>query len=183
METTGGGWTVIQRRFDGSVDFNRYWYEYVNGFGNLTGEHWLGLKYINQLTNNCNSTLQIELEDFEEDRKHAEYSSFSINSYRYRLSVDGYSSTAGDGLGDSIYYRYRHNGMRFSTKDRDYDNYYRSCAQIYNSGWWFNSCMASNLNGLYKNTPRVSYLYGIIWSGWKGGYFSLKGTEMKVRCQ
>ena len=33
--TAGGGWLVIQRRIDGSVDFNRYRSEYEDGFGNL----------------------------------------------------------------------------------------------------------------------------------------------------
>ena len=36
--TDGGGWLVVQRRQDGSVDFNRGWVEYEEGFGNLTGE-------------------------------------------------------------------------------------------------------------------------------------------------
>ena len=47
----GGGWLVVQRRQDGSVDFNRDWIDYEDGFGSLTGEFWFGLRGMHTLTN------------------------------------------------------------------------------------------------------------------------------------
>ncbi len=65
MEEEGGGWTVFQRRFDGSTDFYRNWEDYKNGFGSLDGEFWMGLQRLNILTNSgkvCD--LLVKLEDF-----------------------------------------------------------------------------------------------------------------------
>ena len=50
METDGGGWTVIQRRINGSVDFYKGWEDYELGFGDLETEFWWGLKKIHCLT-------------------------------------------------------------------------------------------------------------------------------------
>ena len=45
MTTDGGGWMVIQRRLpNGTVNFTRCWNDYENGFGDLDGEFWYGLK-------------------------------------------------------------------------------------------------------------------------------------------
>lgn len=45
---------VIQRRMDGSVNFDRPWTHYKQGFGNKDGEYWLGetLAVIYALKNN-----------------------------------------------------------------------------------------------------------------------------------
>ena len=45
----GGIWTIFQRRMDGSVSFNRSWDSYVEGFGKLHQEHWLGPEKIHCL--------------------------------------------------------------------------------------------------------------------------------------
>ena len=176
METDGGGWTVFQRRQDGSVDFYRYWTDYENGFGNLTGEFWLGLSKIHRLTKEGSNTLRVDLGDFEGNTAYANYSTFSISdgSTEYILTVGGYSGTAGDSL--SSY----HNGSRFSTRDNDND--IRSgfhCAQVHTGAWWYNSCYDSHLNGPYFNTATTNG-QGIKWSDWKST--TLKFTEMKTRC-
>ena len=35
-------WTIVQRRVDGSVSFQRGWNDYRHGFGGAYGEHWVG---------------------------------------------------------------------------------------------------------------------------------------------
>ena len=48
-----GGWTVIQRsRVGSSVDFNKKWKHYEEGFGDLEDHFWYGLKSIHCLTQN-----------------------------------------------------------------------------------------------------------------------------------
>uniref|UniRef100_A0A672FGI1 Si:ch211-157b11.8 n=1 Tax=Salarias fasciatus TaxID=181472 RepID=A0A672FGI1_SALFA len=150
METAGGGWTVIQSRQDGSVDFNRTWQEYREGFGSLQGEHWLGNAALHALTSTGQHQLRIELEDWHQQRRQATYSNFKVASeaQRYRLTAREYSGDAGNAMSYSK--RYNHDGRPFSTADRDHDRYASgSCGQYYGAGWWFDACLAANLNGRY----------------------------------
>ena len=89
--SAGGGWTVIQKRLDGSVDFNRGWNDYKRGFGNLNGEIWLGLDRMNRLTK-TKSRLRVELEDTKGKTAYAGYDFFAVASERakYKLSLGNY---------------------------------------------------------------------------------------------
>ena len=52
MDTAGGGWlTVLNRQDAKHFDFEKNnWVEYEEGFGNPSGSHWLGNKYISGIT-------------------------------------------------------------------------------------------------------------------------------------
>ena len=91
--TAGGGWTVFQKRLDGSVDFYLNWSDYKHGFGNLNGELWLGLDKIHRLTPDNNNMLHVDLEDFEGNTAYAEYNTFGVMSEndKYKLILGSYS--------------------------------------------------------------------------------------------
>ena len=92
-KTAGGGWTVFQKRRDGSVDFYRAWDDYKRGFGNLNGEFWLGLDKIHSLTVSSSNKLRVDIEDIHGATAFAEYSSFSVASEnaKYQLSLGSYT--------------------------------------------------------------------------------------------
>ena len=166
METDGGGWTVFQRRMDGSVDFYRNWTDYVHGFGNTSGEYWLGLSKIHRLANGSVSTqLRVDMRDKNGNSAYASYSTFYIggSTSDYTLHVSGYSGTAGDSLA-------YHNLMKFTTKDNDNDQWSGNCAIGDNSAWWYNKCDDSELNGPF-NTHM----------GWVTFGHPLSFSEMKLR--
>ena len=163
MKTDGGGWTVFQKRFNGFVGFYRDWNEYKNGFGDVRGEYWLGNEKIHQLTE-IPSQLRVEINTTSSGIRYAKYSNFTITNEatNYTLFVDSYSGSASDHL------KY-HNGMSFSTKDRDNDEIGGSCAKSYQGAWWYKSCASSDLNSNYGNSH-----YQWRWS-------NLKGSEMKLK--
>ncbi|XP_054088317.1 ryncolin-1-like isoform X2 [Zeugodacus cucurbitae] len=73
-----GGWIVIQRRQNGIVDFNRDWHDYKEGFGDLTGNYWIGLEKLHALTSSCEQELYIQLKRLNGTEYYAKYSAFVI---------------------------------------------------------------------------------------------------------
>ena len=96
--TAGGGWTVFQRRLDGSVGFYRNWSDYKHGFGDVYGEFWLGLDKIHRLTSDNNIMLRVDLEDFKGNTTYAEYNVFGVMSEKdkYRLILGFHSGKTGE---------------------------------------------------------------------------------------
>ncbi|XP_011177553.1 fibrinogen-like protein A [Zeugodacus cucurbitae] len=136
-----GGWIVIQRRLNGTVDFNRDWQEYKKGFGDLTGNYWIGLEKLHAITSSCEQELYIQMKSRNGTEYYAKYSALLIADALKKLG--NYSGNAGDSLN-------RHLGYKFSTRDRDndvYENY--NCAEGWYGGWWFYSCYNCFLNGVY----------------------------------
>ncbi|KAM4706776.1 LOW QUALITY PROTEIN: angiopoietin-related protein 4 [Discoglossus pictus] len=165
--TADGGWTVIQRREDGSVDFDQLWESYKSGFGNLDGEFWLGLEKMYQITEQGQYRLRIELQDWEQNTKSMEAPlRLGGPSTGYTLQLIGpVSGELENSLND-----FRE--LRFSTRDRDQDlKTDLNCAKHLSGGWWFSSCGQSNLNGKYfRSLPRQRHerKQGIFWKTWKG---------------
>ena len=114
------GWTVIQKRIDGSVDFNRNWNDYKNGFGNIDGEHWFGNDDIHALTSRQGSTMLLKMSasSFENEQASVTFKDFRIedefNNYKLHSGTAFYGDVSmGINFQDNI------NGVSFSTPDRD----------------------------------------------------------------
>ncbi|XP_043209629.1 techylectin-5B-like [Amphibalanus amphitrite] len=178
MEFAGGNWTVIQRRdnIEPRQDFYLGWKEYKEGFGNVTQEFWWGLEHLFQLTSSDRRyELRVDLEAFDGSRRYATYQQFRISSelYGYRLSASDYSGNATDGLKYAV-------KRKFSTRDRDQDDWGDGhCAQDHQGAWWYSGCGWSNLNGRYRDGGDVDKT-GIWWYRWRR-FESLKKTAMKIR--
>uniref|UniRef100_A0A8D2ACR7 Angiopoietin 4 n=1 Tax=Sciurus vulgaris TaxID=55149 RepID=A0A8D2ACR7_SCIVU len=178
METNGGGWTIIQRRMNGSENFQRGWKEYKEGFGDPAGEYWLGNEAIHQLTSRGTYSLRVELEDWEDHETYAQYERFQLGSEAqlYSLSLTGYNGSAGRQTS------LRLQGTNFSTRDADNDNCLCKCAHLMSGGWWFDACGVSNLNGVYyEDGQHVRRMNGIRWHYFRGPSYSLRATRMMIR--
>ncbi|XP_071787523.1 microfibril-associated glycoprotein 4-like [Asterias amurensis] len=174
---TEKGYIVIQKRFDGSVDFKKNWADYKNGFGDLNGEFWLGNEKLHQITSQSPKyELLVTLTAFDGSDAQARYNDFSVkgDEDNYEINTGIFdipenTVSAGNGL----------ESKQFSTFDHDHDDDEKNCAELLSGGWWVSHCSdaPTNLNGVYSDTH-----VGIYWSPWKGSDVSLIATEMKIRC-
>ena len=171
----GGGWLLVQRRQDGSVDFNRNWVEYEDGFGKLTGEFWYGLKALHCLTGQGGWEMRMDLKLSNGTKVFLHYEQFKVASAKdkYKLTVGGFQGTTTDPM---VY----HNGMKFTTKDNDNTGWSSgNCALARGpknpvGGWWYTTagCWRLNTNAHYD-------LRDAIYINKK--WLSLPFIEIKIR--
>ena len=116
----GGGWMVILRRnanVTQKVNFVLPWADYERGFGDLNTEFWYGLHNIHCLTNQEEVELQIEVRQNDGTGQVWTYGYFFVvdgpeNNYTLHI---GQAQGPSSGVNSMVY----HDGMQFSTTDRD----------------------------------------------------------------
>ncbi|PIK35369.1 fibrinogen-like protein A [Apostichopus japonicus] len=88
-----GGWTVLQRRRLDSVNFNRSWKDFRNGFGFLGSEFWIGNEKIAYLTNQKRYQLRMDFENVAGETYYVTYDDFRISDEwgKYYISSLGNS--------------------------------------------------------------------------------------------
>ena len=158
-----------------NTSFNRNWEDYRTGFGNLTGEFWLGNDNIHRL---AATPVSFRVEFHKVGNKlFAKYENFVVAGAddKYRWNMDSYSGTLFNAIYGGAYTAHRLTGIQFSTSDQDNDgNAGGNCAGLGSNAWWFNRCALANLNN-----PT-----GPMWSsvGAKPYHFMhATYSEMKVR--
>jgi len=179
------GYTYLMSRgqFQNPKDyFNKNWNGYKTAFGETNKEYWIGLDMMNKLTNRGDRPMQlrVKIEKFSGEKAINYYDTFKIGNEasNYTLTVGGFH-----GDGDALEY---HNGMAFSTIDRDNDPWYYNCASKSEpgagAGWWYKGCIFSNLNGLNHGYAKPAQ-ESMSWSVWSSGnkYESLKSASMAIR--
>jgi len=154
-------WILLQHRIfakDTDEFQENGWEQYKNGFGDANGTakgtaYWMGLEKMHQMT--LTGTWQLLLVVKGHGKPNPEeytynyliYDNFKVKSemLEYELQIGSRLKTYGVFETDSHRLEW-HNGMSFSTKDRDNDWFSDSCAKNYEAGWWYNQCFYLALN-------------------------------------
>ncbi|XP_054830634.1 angiopoietin-related protein 5 [Eublepharis macularius] len=196
MDFRGGGWTVIQKRSEGIVEFQKTWSDYLDGFGDLSGEFWLGLRKVFHIVNQKTASfmLYVGLESEDDTYAYASYDSFWLEdeACSFKIHLGRYSGNAGDAF-RGLKKEDNQNSFPFSTFDVDNDGCVpactlgeqpiKSCSNFSEkTGWWFSQCGLANLNGVHRFTGRMLET-GIRWDTWTvgGKPIKIKSVSMKIR--
>jgi hypothetical protein len=172
-DMTGGVWTLVQKRYNGKVSFARNYIEYIDGFGSVDGDHWLGPERMHLLTSDSDTTssARISVETYDGIRGYQHYGDVWVGDRDsdYTLHVTESSQDMStlpeeDGSGwtddDALYHN---DGWGFTAIDRDVDGAQYNCADWKGGGggWWYNWCSNIYINAIYgkKGTGGIRLFY------------------------
>ena len=159
----GGGFLIVMRRQDGSVNFQRSWNDYKVGFGKLLTEFWFGNENMHDLTKPSfapkKSELVIDMRiKGQTGQVFVKYETFEIGdeTSKYTLKISDVSGNAPMLNATHSFLSY-HNNMKFSTYDQENDDdSTRDCSNQYGRvWWWFKYCYTTLLTGNYKFTKGI----------------------------
>jgi len=153
---------LVRKQSENAEDFfNQNFKAYQDGFA-ANGESWIGLDKLHQLTSERSYSLKITMTDYDKKTFVAVYDYFKVGPGKnYMVTVESFNDTLST-LGDSMRH---HNGMKFSTKDRDQDGTGWHCAKSDTGGFWYNNCHTAHPTGLSSATKNsgthfVTYKHG-----------------------
>ena len=143
MTSDDAGWMVIVRRSSTETSFDRLYKDYEDGFGDLKGDFWFGLQYLQQLTNRRSYEMRLDMYELWNDTKstaHAHYSSFEVTSPEYTLKLGKFNGSDTNLLSNLGQF----NKKPFSAKKTKFDDS-NICYSTFRSGWWFTekNCVAN----------------------------------------
>ena len=136
MDTTDGGWMVIQRnKKDGVNAVNKKWKEFEEGCEDLDGDKlWYGLEVLSCFTETGQWELRIDFQFANKTWSHLHYKQFKVgsSSAEYPLTIGGFT-----GINPTDpFVTEPLNRMRFSTTDNDNDQAGGNCAGAGTNGGW-----------------------------------------------
>ncbi|XP_066915318.1 fibrinogen C domain-containing protein 1-like [Clytia hemisphaerica] len=184
MEGEGGGWMAFQRRYDGSISFeDKGWVEYKDGFGDGSGEYWLGLEALHKLTSQQSYDLYVLAMDFTGRWESKRFAGFTIGPEEPEKYKFDYHSVYDGNQYSSLELFSNCKGMKFSTKLHDNDADARNCAIVYPGGWWYKVCHADLMNGKYSQTSVCDspVARGVHWEAFTGHGQCLKESLLMIR--
>lgn len=80
------------RRFDGYIGFNRDWDSYEEGFGDTSGEFWLGLRSMEKIHADSKFSIRLDMETSDGSKDYAEYTNCELGDWQtmYTLTVGSF---------------------------------------------------------------------------------------------
>jgi len=140
METAVTNGILIQQRIGNTPFFNRSWEEFKVGFGNESGNYWMGNERLHQLTKDGQYKLRVDvLSKFKGQWYWAEYDRFSvgIELAGYKIYVGDYRGDAGDAMTVDGVASHNMDGVKFQTYDHGNHVTCASVSSGYAGGFWY----------------------------------------------